>query len=362
AAAPARRIQAAGHRPAGSLPRSEDRYPDQALFRDPAAPSALRRRTHAPRVHRTRAGISIRSRRPRAPSGYQRPHRKRAAQLGQGLRYRAPHHSYPVVRVVRLQGRHSARRRPGVRRTLSAQPALRCEPEAPYRTGPARDRLPLRRTRLSEDVRGHPPLRRRMAAELRARQPQLFHCGNRLHRRPAPVGVPGGSPRRPVPRPGSGAGPPSRIVIGRGWNPFHVRVSLFEFDADHRWRITLFFEISMAADSTREIFLFPLNTVLFPEGVLPLKVFELRYIEMTKTCLRDNIPFGFCLIREGPEVGTAALPARVGCLATIAQWEMPQLGLFHLLTRGGQRFRVRETRVAPNQLITAKVELLPLDP
>ncbi|HKA44614.1 MAG TPA: LON peptidase substrate-binding domain-containing protein [Burkholderiales bacterium] len=118
----------------------------------------------------------------------------------------------------------------------------------------------------------------------------------------------------------------------------------------------------MAADSTREIFLFPLNTVLFPEGVLPLKVFELRYIEMTKTCLRDNIPFGVCLIREGPEVGTAALPARVGCLATIAQWEMPQLGLFHLLTRGGQRFRVRETRVAPNQLITAKVELLPLDP
>jgi uncharacterized protein len=118
----------------------------------------------------------------------------------------------------------------------------------------------------------------------------------------------------------------------------------------------------MQTDQTREIFLFPLNTVLFPDGVLPLKVFEQRYIEMTKACIRDNVPFGVCLIREGPEVGAAALPAPVGCLATIAQWDMPQLGLFHLITRGGQRFRVRETRVAPNQLISADVELLPPDP
>src|SRR4030088_1924927 len=120
--------------------------------------------------------------------------------------------------------------------------------------------------------------------------------------------------------------------------------------------------MSDVSSELREILLFPLNTVLFPEGVLPLKGFEQRYIEMTKTCLRDNIPFGVCLIREGPEVGTAALPARMGCLATIAQWDMPQLGLFHLTTRGGQRFRVREPRVAPNQLITAGVELLPAEP
>ena len=117
----------------------------------------------------------------------------------------------------------------------------------------------------------------------------------------------------------------------------------------------------MSESELREISLFPLNTVLYPGGVLPLKVFEQRYIEMTKSCLRDNVPFGVCLIREGPEVGTAALPARVGCLATIAQWDMPQLGLFHLITRGGQRFRVRETRVAPNQLISARVEMLPPD-
>jgi len=112
----------------------------------------------------------------------------------------------------------------------------------------------------------------------------------------------------------------------------------------------------------KEIPIFALNTVLFPDGMLPLKVFEQRYIEMTKACLRDNSPFGVCLIREGPEVGTAAMPARMGCLATIVEWDMPQLGLFHLVARGGQRFRLRETRVAPNQLITAAVDLIPADP
>ena len=114
--------------------------------------------------------------------------------------------------------------------------------------------------------------------------------------------------------------------------------------------------------SKRDIFLFPLHTVLFPDGVLPLKVFEQRYIEMTKACLRDDAPFGVCSIREGREVGTAALPAAVGCLARIVEWDMPQMGMFHLLARGGQRFRVLETRTAANQLISASVELLAPDP
>jgi uncharacterized protein len=109
-------------------------------------------------------------------------------------------------------------------------------------------------------------------------------------------------------------------------------------------------------DPVQEIFIFPLGTVLFPGGMLPLKVFEQRYIEMTKACLRDNRPFGVCLIREGREVGTAAVPEPVGCLAAIEQWDMPQLGVFQLLARGGGRFRIREMRVAPNHLISAAVE------
>jgi hypothetical protein len=117
----------------------------------------------------------------------------------------------------------------------------------------------------------------------------------------------------------------------------------------------------VTADPNQEIHIFPLGTVLFPGGTLALKVFEQRYIEMTKACLRDSRPFGVCLIREGREVGTAAVPEPVGCLATIEQWDMPQLGLFHLIARGSQRFRIREMRVAPNHLISATVELIPPD-
>ncbi|MGQ0524199.1 MAG: LON peptidase substrate-binding domain-containing protein [Betaproteobacteria bacterium] len=107
----------------------------------------------------------------------------------------------------------------------------------------------------------------------------------------------------------------------------------------------------------RDIPLFPLSTVLFPGGVLSLKIFEQRYLEMTKACLRDGSPFGVCLIREGREVGEPAVPQGVGCLASIVEWDMPQLGLFHLVTRGGERFRVLDTRVGPNGLISGAVEL-----
>lgn len=113
----------------------------------------------------------------------------------------------------------------------------------------------------------------------------------------------------------------------------------------------------MSDQSHRDIFIFPLNTVLFPDGVLPLKIFEQRYLEMTKSCLRDNVPFGACLIREGQEVGAPAVPETVGCLAAITQWDMPQFGLFQLVTRGTQRFRIVETRIARNGLISASVEM-----
>jgi len=109
----------------------------------------------------------------------------------------------------------------------------------------------------------------------------------------------------------------------------------------------------------QEISIFPLNAVLFPEGVLALRIFEQRYIDMTKCCLRDNQPFGVCLIREGSEVGPPALPETVGCTATITQWEMPHLGLFHILARGGNRFRILDTQTAKNGLISGRVRLFP---
>ena len=53
--------------------------------------------------------------------------------------------------------------------------------------------------------------------------------------------------------------------------------------------------------------LFPLRTVLFPGGLLPLKIFETRYVEMTKACLKDDRPFGVCLLTRGDERVSVAI-------------------------------------------------------
>lgn len=114
----------------------------------------------------------------------------------------------------------------------------------------------------------------------------------------------------------------------------------------------------MNATRLDDLALFPLQTVLFPGGVLPLRLFEQRYLEMAKTCLREDLPFGICRIREGHEVGTPATPESVGCLARIARWDMAQLGVLNVLARGERRFRVLERRVEPGGLARASVELL----
>lgn len=104
--------------------------------------------------------------------------------------------------------------------------------------------------------------------------------------------------------------------------------------------------------------MFPLNTVLFPGGLLPLRVFEQRYLEMAKDCLRASTPFGVCLIREGAEVGAPATHEDIGCLAHIKHWDMQQLGLLQLIAQGGQRFRVLARRIRADGLIRADIALL----
>jgi len=108
-----------------------------------------------------------------------------------------------------------------------------------------------------------------------------------------------------------------------------------------------------------DVALFPLQTVLFPEGLLPLRLFEQRYLEMAKGCLREDRPFGVCCIREGREVGTPATPEDVGCLARISHWDMAQLGVLNIVAQGTQRFRILERGVERNGLARASIELLP---
>ena len=97
------------------------------------------------------------------------------------------------------------------------------------------------------------------------------------------------------------------------------------------------FDYSRSAnESTVEVItipLFPLNTVLFPGGVLPLRLFEQRYLDMAAACMKESKPFGICLIDEGGETGKAARPHAVGTLAEITDWEMEQLGILQVTTR-----------------------------
>jgi len=106
--------------------------------------------------------------------------------------------------------------------------------------------------------------------------------------------------------------------------------------------------------------LFPLNTVMFPGGVLPLRIFEPRYLDMVSDCLRHDTPIGVILIREGQEVGQAADTHTMGTLSVISYWNRRRDGLLGITLRGTQRFRLVSNEVMPNQLVMAEVEALPL--
>ena len=112
--------------------------------------------------------------------------------------------------------------------------------------------------------------------------------------------------------------------------------------------------------------LFPLSTVLFPGGLLPLKIFEQRYIDMAKSCLKEGIPFGVCLITHGEEVATTrgAPPefAKVGTEARIVDFDMPQFGILHVATRGEARFQVQSHTVEASGLIMGEVMPIAAEP
>lgn len=106
------------------------------------------------------------------------------------------------------------------------------------------------------------------------------------------------------------------------------------------------------------IALFPLNTVLLPGGPVALRIFEPRYLQMVSDCMKNDRPFGVCLIAEGKEAGEASVPHEYGTLARIEDWNQLQDGHLGITARGGERFVVVETHVAANQLITAEVQYL----
>ena len=113
-----------------------------------------------------------------------------------------------------------------------------------------------------------------------------------------------------------------------------------------------------AAGRRERVPLFPLQTVLFPGSILPLRIFEARYMDMARDCLKSGDPFGVCLIREGREVGSPAVPESVGCLARIADCDMEELGILKVRAEGLERFRLRDSRVEKQGLIVGDIDRL----
>lgn len=110
--------------------------------------------------------------------------------------------------------------------------------------------------------------------------------------------------------------------------------------------------------SSLDIPLFPLQTVLFPDGYLKLRIFEQRYIDMVRECSLRNCNFGVCLIGN-PEGGNQpASHMRIGTTAEICDFSTLEDGLLGITALGRRRFIVQKTRMRDNGLLMAEVETL----
>ena len=109
--------------------------------------------------------------------------------------------------------------------------------------------------------------------------------------------------------------------------------------------------------SGSEIPLFPLDTVLFPGGDLPLQIFEPRYLDMVRECTRTESSFGVCLILDKGPDGSAS-HASIGTAARICDWYTQENGLLGIICKGTQRFRVSSTACRDNGLLVGQVEWL----
>lgn len=107
-----------------------------------------------------------------------------------------------------------------------------------------------------------------------------------------------------------------------------------------------------------DIPLFPLHTVLFPDGYLKLRIFEQRYIEMVRECSSRGCCFGVCLINNTENSNQAANHMRVGTTAEISDFCTLDDGLLGITAHGRQKFIVQKTRMRDNGLLMAEVEIM----
>jgi uncharacterized protein len=107
-----------------------------------------------------------------------------------------------------------------------------------------------------------------------------------------------------------------------------------------------------------QIPLFPLNTVLFPGGLLPLRIFETRYVDMVRRCMRASEVFGVVLVEKGSDTDREVGTVMVGTSARIVDFQALEDGLLGILCNGEQRFRIRARSQRPDGLNCAEIEWL----
>ena len=105
--------------------------------------------------------------------------------------------------------------------------------------------------------------------------------------------------------------------------------------------------------------LFPLSSVVLPDGIMKLRLFERRYIDMVKECFRTSSGFGVCLIKSGNEAGVPSEPYPLGTEVEIVDFDQGEDGLLHIVTRGTRPFRVLSHAPDESTLLIGEVELLP---
>jgi Lon protease-like protein len=115
--------------------------------------------------------------------------------------------------------------------------------------------------------------------------------------------------------------------------------------------------------SPQKIPLFPLGTVLFPDGVIALKIFEARYLDMIKKCLREKTEFGVVsVMKDQDDEDSSLIFSQIGTLAQIEDFDPVQPALYMTKSFGTQRFRLLNSQQESNGLWIGEVELLENDP
>jgi Lon protease-like protein len=120
----------------------------------------------------------------------------------------------------------------------------------------------------------------------------------------------------------------------------------------------------VSATLSDNIPLFPLSHGLFPDGMLQLQIFEVRYLDLIKRCHQQQLPFGVVWIKEGSEVqvpGEAPLLHPLGCMAHIREMDQVQPNFFRIICQGGLRFELSEVHPGPYGVWQGRVNYLPQD-